>query len=66
MNLLQSSVDISVIALWLGHEKHRDNTYVPPGRPCDQGAGFGKLAPVEGAISRFKPTDSFLAFLNSI
>lgn len=66
MHLLQSGVDISVIALWLGHESIETTHVYLQADLATKERALAKLAPVEGTISRFKPADSLLAFLNSI
>lgn len=63
MHLLQSGVDIAVIALWLGHESiETTHGYVEADLELKQSA-LDKLAPVPGKVSRFKAGDSLLAFL---
>ena len=66
MHLLQSGVDISVIALWLGHESIETTHMYLQADLATKERALAKLAPVEGTISRFRPADSLLAFLNSI
>jgi site-specific recombinase XerD len=66
MHLLQSGVDISVIALWLGHESIETTHMYLQADLATKERALGKLAPIEGTISRFKLADSLLAFLNSI
>ena len=68
MHLLQSGVDITVIALWLGHESlettHGYVEAVPVLQMKEQ--ALGKLAPVGGVLSRFKPDDALLAYLPAL
>ena len=66
MHLLQSGVDISVIALWLGHESIETTHMYLQADLATKERALAKLAPVEGTISRFKPAESLLAFLNTI
>jgi integrase/recombinase XerD len=64
--LLQAGVDITVIALWLGHESI-ETTHVS--LEVDLGhkeQALQKLAPVEGPMSRFTAPDPLLAFLTSL
>jgi site-specific recombinase XerD len=66
MHLLQSGVDITVIALWLGHTSlQTTHGYVQADLQMKEQA-LGKLAPVGGSLSRFKPDDALLAFLSAL
>lgn len=66
MHLLQSGVDISVIALWLGHESiETTHIYLQADLKTKERA-LARLVPAEGAVPRFKPPDSLLAFLDAI
>jgi integrase/recombinase XerD len=63
MHLLQSGVDIAVIALWLGHESiETTHGYVEADLELKQRA-LDRLTPVSGKVSRFKAGDSLLEFL---
>ena len=63
MHLLQSGVDIAVIALWLGHESiETTHGYVEADLEAKQRA-LDKLTPASGKVSRFKAGDSLLQFL---
>jgi len=67
-HLLQSGVDISVIALWLGHESiETTHVYVEADLATKERA-LQKLAPLAlGANGiRFRPTDKVLAFLETL
>jgi len=66
MHLLQSGVDIAVIALWLGHESiETTHGYVEADLELKQRA-LDKLIPASGKVSRFKADDSLLEFLARI
>ena len=66
MHLLQSGVDISVIALWLGHESiETTHIYLQADLKTKERA-LAKLASVKGTVPRFKAPDSLLAFLDAI
>jgi integrase/recombinase XerD len=66
MHLLQSGVDISVIALWLGHESiETTHVYLEADLATKEHA-LKKLAPVGKEVSRFKATDEVLAFLATL
>ncbi len=66
MHLLQSGVDITVIALWLGHEDvQTTHVYLEADLAMKEKA-LDKLAPPETKAARFKPRDQVLAFLASL
>lgn len=66
MHLLQSGVDIAVIALWLGHESiETTHIYVEADLATKERA-LAKLTPAEGPVPRFRTADSVLAFLESL
>jgi integrase/recombinase XerD len=66
MALLESGVDLAVIALWLGHESiETTNVYLHSSLAMKERA-LGKLAAVGTSFRRFKADDSVMAFLNSL
>jgi integrase/recombinase XerD len=66
MHLLQSGVDITVIALWLGHESiETTHVYLEADLAAKERA-LQKLAPVDAPLSRFTANDPLLAFLTSL
>lgn len=66
MALLESGVDLAVIALWLGHESiETTNVYLHSSLAMKERA-LGKLAPPGTTFRRFKADDSVMAFLNSL
>lgn len=66
MALLESGVDLAVIALWLGHESiETTNVYLHSSLAMKERA-LGKLAAVGTTFRRFKADDSVMAFLNSL
>jgi integrase/recombinase XerD len=65
-HLLQSGVDISVIALWLGHESiETTHIYVEADLATKERA-LQKLAPAGAIVKRFTPDDRVLAFLATL
>jgi len=66
MHLLQSGVDLSVIALWLGHESpvttHR---YIEADLAMKERA-LASLQEPALRNKRFRPSDPVLAFLDSL
>lgn len=66
MHLLQSGVDPSVIALWLGHEKlETTHTYVEADLAMKERV-LEKLAAVKTKTARFKADDKLLTFLSTL
>lgn len=66
MHLLQSRVDISVIALWLGHESPTTtHQYVEADLAMKEKA-LSRLQDPNAATTRFRPDDALLAFLKTL
>jgi integrase/recombinase XerD len=66
MHLLQSGVDLAVIALWLGHESiETTHIYVEANLELKERA-LQKLTPVGTEARRFRAGDSLMAFLASL
>ncbi len=66
MHLLQSGVDLAVIALWLGHESiETTNAYLEADLATKERA-LEKLDPIPSPLSRYRPTDKLLAFLATL
>jgi integrase len=66
MHLLQSGVDITVIALWLGHESP-DTTHLYVEADLKMKArALAKADPPGQRPARYKPGDKLLAFLESL
>lgn len=66
MHLLQAKVDITVIALLLGHETpSTTHHYIELDLQMKERC-LNKLKPPQSTGGRFKPTDSLLAFLESL
>ncbi len=66
MHLLQSGVDITVIALWLGHEDPATtHLYVEADLTMKENA-LRRLEEPDSKPIRFKPQDHLLAFLQSL
>lgn len=66
MHLLQSGVDMSVIALWLGHE-HLDTThiYMEADLALKEKA-LSQIQPAGQTVPRFRATDKVMAFLDGL
>jgi integrase/recombinase XerD len=66
MHLLQSGVDITVIALWLGHESPATtHMYIEADLSMKERA-LSHLQPPEGGAPRFRPPDPLMQFLQSL
>ena len=66
MALLQSGVDIVVIALWLGHEGiETTNAYLHVDLAMKERA-LAKVLPIGTPFRRFQANDTLLAFLESL
>jgi site-specific recombinase XerD len=66
MHLLQAGVEITVIALWLGHENpSTTHGYVEADLAMKQRA-LAKVAPQTHPRTRFKPSEDLLAFLEAL
>ena len=66
MHLLQSGVDIAVIALWLGHESiETTHGYLEADLKLKERA-LQKLAPAGHAAPRFQADDPLMAFLKTL
>ena len=66
MHLLQSGVDITTVALWLGHEDlATTHTYIEADLAMKE-AALRRLDDPAPASLRFRPTDRLLAFLEAL
>jgi site-specific recombinase XerD len=66
MDLLQSGVPRSVIALWLGHESVETTQIYLDATLAMKEQALAKISPLHGKAGRFRPTDQLLAFLSSL
>lgn len=66
MHLLQSGVDMSVIALWLGHESLETTHMYVEANLATKERALEKLRPVTTAPGRFRPDDTLMAFLKAL
>ncbi len=66
MDLLQSGVDRSVIALWLGHESvETTQIYINADMTIKERA-LARTSPIDRKPVRYKPPDDLLRFLQEL
>ena len=67
MHLLQAGVDLTVIALWLGHESPvTTHGYIEADLAMKERALATIAPPGAGKRQRYRPTDAVLKFLESL
>lgn len=66
MHLLQSGVDITVIALWLGHEDPSTTHIYMEADIAMKEEALSRLQPVASQGLRYRPPDRLMAFLQSL
>ena len=66
INLLQAGVDLSLIALYLGHESVETTFIYLKADLSIKERALAKVVPMETPFKRFKPDDKLLAFLAKI
>ena len=66
MRLLHAGVDITVIAMWLGHEKvETTQVYLHADMALKERA-IARTKPLNGKPGRYRPPDALLAFLQAL
>jgi integrase/recombinase XerD len=65
-HLLQSGVDISVIALWLGHESTETTHIYIEADLATKERALEKLAPAGQSVPKYKANDAVMAFLETL
>jgi len=65
MHLLQSGVDITVIALWLGHESTATTHMYVEAALAMKKRAIDKITMPAAGRRKFKPSDRLLAFLET-
>jgi len=66
MQLRQAGVDLSVIALWLGHESIETTQVYLVADLASREAAISRLAPVNNGYRRYRASDNLLAFLSGL
>ena len=66
MNLLRRGVDITVIALWLGHESIETTQMYLHADMAIKEKALGRTTKSNLVPKRYRPTDQLIAFLESL
>lgn len=66
MALREHGVDLSVIALWLGHESVETTQLYLHADIRMKERALARMAPIEGDARRFQPDDALVAYLKSL
>jgi len=66
MHLLQAGVDITVIALWLGHESPTTTHIYLEADLAMKEEALSRLQPIAAAPGRYRPPDQLMAFLQGL
>ena len=66
MDLLQEGVDRALIALWLGHESVETTQMYVEATLAMKEKALAKTTPPHGKLSRYRPDDQLLHFLNGL
>ena len=66
MELLQSGVEPTVIALWLGHESIKTTQIYLDAHLALKEAALAKTMQIDAIPGRFRPADELLQFLKSL
>ena len=66
MELLQSGVDRTLIALWLGHESVETTQIYLDANLAIKEEILAKTTPINAKVGRYRPDDDLLAFLKGL
>lgn len=66
MRLLFSGVDVTVIALWLGHEQVSTTSIYLHADMSQKQRALARTKPVGARVGRYRPTDGLLVFLEGL
>ncbi len=66
MELLQSGIDTSLIALWLGHESVETTQIYLDANLAIKEEILDKTTPIDTKVGRYKADDSLLSFLKNL
>lgn len=66
MRLLRAGVDLSIIALWLGHEQMETTQIYLHADLAMKEKALARTTPVNSSPGRYRPPDTLLAFLEAL
>jgi integrase/recombinase XerD len=66
MRLLRAGIDLSIIALWLGHEQMETTQIYLHADLAMKERALARTTPVNTSPGRYRPTDTLLAFLETL
>lgn len=66
MRLLRAGIDLSIIALWLGHEQMETTQIYLHADLAMKEKALARTAPVNTSPGRYRPSDTLLAFLEAL
>jgi site-specific recombinase XerD len=66
MRLLHAGIDLSIIALWLGHEQIETTQIYLHADLALKEKALARTTPVNASPGRYRPTDTLLAFLEAL
>lgn len=66
MHLLESGVDISIIALWLGHESPTTTHHYVEADLAMKERALARLQEPDAAVRRYRAADSLMEYLKTL
>jgi site-specific recombinase XerD len=66
MRLLRAGIDLSIIALWLGHEQMETTQIYLHADLALKEKALARTTPVNTRPGRYRPSDTLLAFLEAL
>jgi site-specific recombinase XerD len=66
MRLLRAGIDLSIIALWLGHEQMETTQIYLHADLAMKERALARTTPVNTSPGRYRPPDTLLAFLETL
>jgi integrase/recombinase XerD len=66
MRLLRAGIDLSIIALWLGHEQMETTQIYLHADLAMKERALGRTTPVNTSPGRYRPPDTLIAFLETL
>jgi integrase/recombinase XerD len=66
MRLLRAGIDLSIIALWLGHEQVETTQIYLHADLATKERALARTTPVNTSPGRYRPPDTLLAFLEAL